>query len=70
MLTQVGDRFAGRMAASLLDCIGLPELITHSQPEYEALAHQATTEPGGLLQGLRRLRLAANIRPPGFDLRT
>lgn len=68
VLTQVGDRFAGRMAASLLDCIGLPELITHSQPEYEALAHRLATEPG-LLPGLRD-RLAANIRTrPLFDTR-
>jgi predicted O-linked N-acetylglucosamine transferase (SPINDLY family) len=37
-LTQVGETFAARVAASLLKAIGLPELITHSPEEYEALA--------------------------------
>jgi len=38
VLTQIGNAFAGRVAASLLNAIGLPELITHSREEYEALA--------------------------------
>ena len=38
VLTQIGNTFAGRVAAALLDAIGLPELITHSNEEYEALA--------------------------------
>ncbi len=38
VLTQIGESFAGRMAASLLNAIELPELITHTQTEYEALA--------------------------------
>jgi predicted O-linked N-acetylglucosamine transferase (SPINDLY family) len=38
VLTQIGQTFAGRVAASLLNAIGLPELITHSRQEYEALA--------------------------------
>ena len=66
VLTQLGQTFAGRMAASLLDAVGLPELIAHSTQEYEELALRLATEPG-LLQGLRE-RLAAN-RPiaPLFD---
>jgi protein O-GlcNAc transferase len=38
VLTLVGDSFAGRVTASLLNAIGLPELITQNQEEYEALA--------------------------------
>jgi predicted O-linked N-acetylglucosamine transferase (SPINDLY family) len=38
VLTRAGDSFAGRVAASLLNSVGLPELITHSSEEYEAAA--------------------------------
>lgn len=38
VLTCMGESFAGRVAASLLQAIGLPELITRSQAQYEALA--------------------------------
>jgi protein O-GlcNAc transferase len=38
VLTRIGGAFAGRVAASLLNAIDLPELITHSREEYEALA--------------------------------
>jgi FkbM family methyltransferase len=66
VLTCVGSTFAGRVAGSLLKAIGLPELITASLADYEALALRLVSEPG-LLAGLRR-RLAEN-RPtaPLFD---
>jgi protein O-GlcNAc transferase len=38
LLTCAGSTFAGRVAASLLSAVGLPELIAHSLAEYEALA--------------------------------
>ena len=38
VLTQMGETFAGRVSASLLNAVNLPELITHSREEYEALA--------------------------------
>lgn len=38
VLTCLGTTFAGRVAASLLRAIGLPELVTTSLAEYEALA--------------------------------
>jgi predicted O-linked N-acetylglucosamine transferase (SPINDLY family) len=38
VLTQIGKGFAGRVAASLLNAVGLPELITQSREEYEGLA--------------------------------
>ena len=38
VLTIMGETFASRMAASLLTAIDMPELITRSSQEYEALA--------------------------------
>jgi protein O-GlcNAc transferase len=67
VLTCAGNAFAGRMAGSLLNAIGLPELITHTLPDYEALAVKLATEPQ-LLRGLKE-RLAANrLTAPLFDI--
>ncbi len=38
LVTCLGSTFAGRVAASLLDAVGLPELIARSLEDYEALA--------------------------------
>jgi predicted O-linked N-acetylglucosamine transferase (SPINDLY family) len=38
VLTYLGNTFSGRVAASLLTAIGMPELITNSLEEYQALA--------------------------------
>ncbi|WP_409192382.1 tetratricopeptide repeat protein [Bradyrhizobium sp. RDM4] len=38
VLTCLGTAFAGRVAASLLNAVGLPELVTRSLDEYETLA--------------------------------
>ena len=38
VLTLMGGSFASRVAASLLNAVGLPELITSTQEEYQALA--------------------------------
>jgi len=48
VLTCVGESFAGRYAASLLKAIGLPELVTETQSEYEALAIELATNPAKL----------------------
>ena len=45
VLTCLGETFAGRVAASLLRAIGLPELITTSLDEYEALALKLASNP-------------------------
>ena len=54
----MGQSFASRVAASLLNAIGLPELITNTQEEYEALAIELALNP----QKLRdiKLKLARN----------
>jgi predicted O-linked N-acetylglucosamine transferase (SPINDLY family) len=58
LVTYMGESFASRVAASLLNAIGLPELITTSQEEYEGLAVELATSP----QKLARIRekLATN----------
>jgi len=58
VLTWIGKSFAARVAASLLNAIGLPELITHSQEEYEALAIELATQPIKIKQ--IKDKLAAN----------
>ncbi len=45
VLTRTGRAFAGRVAASLLGAIGLPELITNSTADYEALAIDLARNP-------------------------
>jgi predicted O-linked N-acetylglucosamine transferase (SPINDLY family) len=66
VLTCLGTTFVGRVAASLLNAIGLPELITRSLPEYEALALQLATHP--VLLADIRAKLARNRATfPLFD---
>ena len=40
-----GTAFCGRVAASLLDAVGLPDLVTHSIEDYEALALRLGERP-------------------------
>src|SRR5215469_1242416 len=56
VLTCLGTTFAGRVAASVLEGAGLPELVTGNLEEYEALALALATDPGRL--GELRARLA------------
>jgi len=50
VLTRSGATFAGRVAASLLRAVGLPELITPSAQDYEALALKLAREPALLAE--------------------
>ena len=45
VLTCMGESFASRVAASLLNSIELPELITTTQEQYEATAIELATNP-------------------------
>ena len=45
VLTYMGNSFASRMAASLLNVVNLPELITTTQEHYESLAIELATNP-------------------------
>ena len=45
VLTCLGKSFASRVAASLLNAVNLPELITNTPKEYESLAIELATNP-------------------------
>jgi protein O-GlcNAc transferase len=66
VLTCAGKSFAGRVAGSLLHAAGLPELVTASLGEYEALGLRLAREPGMLAE--LRGRLERNrSKAPLFD---
>jgi protein O-GlcNAc transferase len=66
LVTCAGETFASRVSASLLNAVGLPELVTHSLQDYEALALVLAADPSRMAE-LRR-RLGANRRTqPLFD---
>ncbi|MGH8851887.1 MAG: tetratricopeptide repeat protein, partial [Casimicrobiaceae bacterium] len=67
VITRAGATMAGRVAASQLHAIGLPELVTASFADYEALALALARDPQAL--AALRARLAANRRThPLFDM--
>jgi predicted O-linked N-acetylglucosamine transferase (SPINDLY family) len=66
VLTCMGESFASRVAASLLKAIDLPELITHSQQEYEAKAIELATNPA-LLKAIKDKLAANKLTKPLFD---
>lgn len=64
VLTCMGDSFASRVAASLLNAIELPELITATHADYEALAVELADNPEKLSrirQKLENNRLATAL---------
>lgn len=66
VLTCAGESFPARLAASLLNAIGLPELVTGSLAQYEELAVRLAQDPvqlAGIAQRLKDNRLTA----PLFD---
>jgi len=66
VLTLMGESFASRVAASLLTAIDLPELITSSQEQYEALAIELATNPAKLKA--IKMKLESNrLTTPLFD---
>lgn len=62
----LGNHFASRVSASLLTTIGLPELITHSQKEYEGLAISLASDPKKLQPISYKLQ-ASKLTYPLFD---
>lgn len=66
VLTCMGGAFAGRVAASLLWAVQLPELITRSHKEYEALALALARSPDRLAQ-LREKLDGMLLTAPLFD---
>ena len=66
VLTLAGQAFAGRVAASLLKAVGLPELIATSQAAYEALAIELASTPDRLAQ-IRNTLQNNRLTSPLFD---
>ena len=66
VITLKGQSFSSRVAASLLNAVGLPEFITSTQEEYEALAIELATNPNKLTE--IKLRLGNNcLTTPLFN---
>jgi len=66
VLTLMGHTFPGRVSSSLLCAIGLSELVTHTQEEYEALAIELALDSKKLAD--IQLKLARNrLTTPLFD---
>ena len=66
VLTCLGETFAGRVAASLLNAVGLPELTTTTLESYERMAIDLATHPEKLATVKRKL--ADNrLTTPLFD---
>jgi predicted O-linked N-acetylglucosamine transferase (SPINDLY family) len=66
VLTIMGESFASRVAASLLNAIELPELITSTQEHYEALAIELATNPAKL-KAIKTKLEANRLTTPLFD---
>jgi protein O-GlcNAc transferase len=67
VLTRAGGTFAGRVAASLLKAIELPELITTTTERYEELAIHLAKKPYEL--DIIRCKIADNrLTTPLFDI--
>ncbi|TWA58830.1 putative O-linked N-acetylglucosamine transferase (SPINDLY family) [Azospirillum brasilense] len=66
VVTRMGDTFASRVAAGLLNAAGLPETVTTSVDAYEALAVRLAGDPATLAAYRRRLD-AGRATAPLFD---
>ncbi|MBX9709401.1 MAG: tetratricopeptide repeat protein [Xanthobacteraceae bacterium] len=66
LVTCIGSTFAGRVAASVLNAAGLPELVTTSLEDYEALALKLARDPA-LLGSIKAKLAAGRLTSPLFD---
>jgi predicted O-linked N-acetylglucosamine transferase (SPINDLY family) len=66
VLTCMGESFASRVAASLLNAIEMPELITSSLTEYEELAVALGKDPQRI-QALKQKLESNKLTTPLFD---
>jgi predicted O-linked N-acetylglucosamine transferase (SPINDLY family) len=66
LLTCAGKTFASRVAGSLLHALGVPQLVTGTLQEYEALALRLATDPQ-LLRSLRDRIADQRTTRPLFD---
>lgn len=66
VVTYTGNAFPSRVAGSLLHAVGLPELVTHSLADYEALALKLATTPA-MLKEIKQRLLSDRANQPLFD---
>jgi len=66
LLTRSGESYISRVGASLLTAVGLPELVTRSQDEFEELAVRLAGDEDRLRQLQQRLA-ASRASSPLFD---
>ena len=66
VVTLRGRHFASRVSASCLHAIGLPELVTESLSDYEALAVKLAQD-GGFLRATRQKLMNNRLSQPLFD---
>ncbi len=66
VVTCQGNAFAGRVGASLLNAVGLPELVTQNLADYEALALRLAGDPA-MLRGIRATLESNRLNQPLFD---
>lgn len=67
IVTAAGDTFPSRVAGSLLQAIGLPELIAGNEQDYLAIALALANEPG-LLDACRAKLQRNRLTTPLFDV--
>jgi predicted O-linked N-acetylglucosamine transferase (SPINDLY family) len=67
LLTCIGDTFAGRVAASLLQHAGLPELVTDTEKAFVAMACKLGNDRAALIT-LREHLLQQREQSPLFDM--
>ncbi|HEU0095947.1 MAG TPA: hypothetical protein VFQ52_05800, partial [Rhizomicrobium sp.] len=67
LVTRIGETFASRVAASLLQTVGLPELVTDSNEAYEALILDLVRDRD-TLAALRRRLVKTRSSTPLFDI--
>ncbi len=66
LLTLAGASFAARVAASLLNAVGLPELVSDTQAQYEELAVELANAPQRLAHA-REVLAESRLTAPLFD---
>ena len=63
VITKLGNGYTARMAGSLLASLGLPELITTKETEYEELALKLATNPEQLASIKQKLAVNRSSKP-------
>ena len=63
VVTKLGKGFASRVAGSLLHAIGVSELVTENEQDYESLALHLARNPDALLTIKKKLKQIGYLIP-------